>query len=98
MKPDGSQNPKAIITLEVLAGAYSGRRPTREQMLFHSIDRKFDNGGEGVSLCGRIRADHLVDSNGMENVGIPPTCKPCLRRDPRFKKSVQRNPSSIVSD
>ena len=73
-----------IITLGVLAGAYSGRRPSKEQALTHAIDAKFDGGGDGFSLCGRIRADHLVDSNGMKDVNVPPTCKNCLRKDLRF--------------
>ena len=79
------QDSKTIITLGVLGGAYSGRRPNQEKMLRHSIDKKFDGGGNGFSLCGRIPADHLVDSYGMKDVNVPPTCKTCFRRDPRFK-------------
>jgi hypothetical protein len=84
MTAETTMNPtERIETREVLASAYlSGRRS--HTYLTHSVVAD-DRGNEIRVLCNRVNlmrvADHLSNPAGLNE---PPTCKMCLRRDPRF--------------
>lgn len=62
-----------VKTCGVLAAAYRGR--SLENLKTHAFIE-----GTEVSLCGRIRADHLADDYSSDK----PTCIRCLKKDPRF--------------
>lgn len=68
-----------IITLGVLGGAYKGKRASLAITLTHSvaIDQTY------ISLCGN---ENMADeySSEPEDHALAPTCKRCLRKDPRF--------------
>jgi len=36
-------------------------------------------------LCKRVRYDSLLDDSYAQAPEEPPTCKTCLRRDPRYR-------------
>jgi hypothetical protein len=63
-----------IETCGVLAAVYKGRQ--MEKALSHSYYRE-----ASTSLCG-IGAYHLADDYSQKK----PTCKRCLRKDPRFNQ------------
>jgi hypothetical protein len=73
-------DPKDIQTRQLLAGAYKASDP--RSMLTHSYVEKLDK-----VLCGKVMADHIADeySGSRADLAKPPTCKTCLKRDPRFK-------------
>lgn len=68
------------LTLEVLAGAYRGKRVDLKAMRTHVIAQDADR-----TLCRRIAADHLVDELGADDVHAVATCPSCARRDPRAR-------------
>jgi hypothetical protein len=67
----------------VLAGAYPVSASA--SLLTHTLDTRV-----GAPLCGRVRPESLADA-GANDPGegeAQPTCKTCLRRDPRFKEQA----------
>jgi hypothetical protein len=63
----------------VLAALYKGgllSRNARNKSFLHHAYKE----GEEVTLCGKIKVEHLADND----LDAPPTCKTCLKRDPRF--------------
>lgn len=67
-----------VLTLGILAAVYRGKEP--KEFLSHSYVED-----ETFTLCGKIPAEHLADSNAYEHEGKGrPTCKRCLLLDPRF--------------
>ena len=65
-----------LVVLEVLAGAYRGKRASLAALLTHgAIDRV----GEPYAPLCRIPADSLT-STGPTLPGDAPTCPTCLRR------------------
>ncbi len=69
-------------TLEVLAGAYKGRRTSLKVMLTHTVEYLDDR--EVRVLCGRVELDSLADEFSGNTKAVP-TCKVCLSKDPRFQ-------------
>jgi hypothetical protein len=72
----------AIKTFGLLGGAYKGGRKNLKNLLTHSaVDC-----GEGMTLCGKIECCKLADeyAHTEAEISAPPTCKGCLRKDPRF--------------
>ena len=80
---------KEYITVGVLAGSYKGNG-LKKNMLTHTITSDLDGGGDGYSLCKRIKADHLADSNGGDK-NAKPTCLLCFKKDPRFNNLITPN-------
>ena len=62
-------------TRGVLAGAYV----KLENMLTHTVSVS-----DEMPLCSRVDPDHIGDSYASDP-NEKPTCKTCLRRDPRWK-------------
>jgi hypothetical protein len=69
-----------IVTLNVLGGAYKGKRASLKVTLTHSRD--LDASGE-VAICGQPNMADEYSADDDEKV-LPPTCPKCLRKDPRF--------------
>lgn len=77
-----------IVTDGVLAGAYASAGARRkgvhnmmpnQKIVTHSYDD--DDRSEGAkTLCGKLTLDKFAGAHSDE----PPTCKLCLKRDPRF--------------
>jgi hypothetical protein len=91
-------------TREVLAAAYIQRKPTR--MLTHTV-KIGEVAPDGEAICNfmadgtfKMRVSWIAGASAMEVGGIdlPPTCRTCLARDPRFtaeqKKAARRASSS----
>jgi hypothetical protein len=74
MKHDGG----AVVTVEVLAGAYRGKGLDRT-LLSHSLAE-----GAAKSLCGKIPADNLCD----RVLPTPPTCPVCAARLARLAARI----------
>ncbi len=71
-----NSNPGDLSTRGILAAVYRASDP--RSMLTHSYDEK-----QRVVLCGRVQVDSLTDAGGGDDKAAP-TCKTCLKRDPRF--------------
>lgn len=69
-------------TREVLAVAYPTGGVGRP-MLSHTV--RIARDGYESPLCGRVKRESIADG-GADPAGLtkPPTCKACMRRDPRF--------------
>lgn len=79
------------MTLGVLAAAYRGKNANLKNLRTHTVVFQNNDATDLVgdsTLCGSIRLDHMVDSNGMapeyDVLREKPTCKRCLKYDPRF--------------
>lgn len=71
--------PLAIVTREVLAGAYVSKGLA--SALSHAVE--FDASGNEVRvLCGRVKVENLADSYASDE-SAKPTCATCARRDRR---------------
>ncbi|UOF80409.1 hypothetical protein [Caudoviricetes sp.] len=72
-----------LTTRQILAGAYRGKRANLTVLLTHTYDEV-----SGETLCRKVDGDNIVDEFGhtAEELADKPTCKCCLRRDPRFAK------------
>lgn len=69
-----------IETVGLLAGAYN--KQTEKNQLRHSVADYAD-----TTLCGKIKAEKLADNCAYseEELKSPPSCKACLKKDPRFQ-------------
>jgi hypothetical protein len=68
-------SPPKVETRSVLAGRYLLNATS---YLLHAV-----RVGDPKTLCGRISAAYLTDELAQD-VTAAPTCKACLRKDPRF--------------
>lgn len=77
-----------IQTRWMLAGAYKGGRQDLKHLLTHSVEVDANECEAELTLCGRIKGERLADVMADEaGNDKPPTCKTCLRRDPRFREA-----------
>jgi hypothetical protein len=80
--------PTQFVTLGLLAAAYRGGRANLKNMRTHSVGYKNNDISDwdgNKTLCGLVPLDHMADVNSSpEGIHEKPTCKKCLRYDPRF--------------
>ena len=68
-------------TYGVLAGAYRGGRKSLDKLLTHATQ---DEGR--TALCGGVNEWNLAEPVTQADADAAPTCKRCLKKDPRFQK------------
>lgn len=73
-----------VVTREVLADAYKGKRRSLDALLTHAVERDDDERLVRV-LCDRVELDSIADGGSLDEADWhkPPTCPVCARRDPR---------------
>lgn len=71
-----------LQTRAVLAGAYRGQM---RSTLTHTVAVNED-GSDAYVKYKCVEVDSLADEHASDP-NAPPTCKKCLRRDPRFQGS-----------
>lgn len=73
-------NHPQYVTLAVLAGMYKGKRRSLKDTLTHTVDLSKSS---TVALCNQPNMADEYSSTSAEKA-LPPECKKCLKKDPRF--------------
>ncbi len=69
-------------TRGVLAGCYRGKAAKYESVLTHTADTHVRY---GQAICGKLKGDLADEYSNPAGLNEPPTCKACLKKDPRWK-------------
>ena len=73
--PGGVEQGMTVKTYPVAAACY----PSKGATLTHAVDET------GRPLCGRVKADSILDDDLWGDLASRPTCPTCAKRDPRFR-------------